>query len=70
MTVIPTVGDEALRGTPRECVDEIARAIQREPLKFIGIAAIVGFALCLRCVSNQVSVLWVVGSSLTPTLLR
>jgi hypothetical protein len=45
--VIPAVGDEALRGTPQERVDEIARAIQREPLKFAAIAAVVGFALAL-----------------------
>jgi len=45
--VIPAVADEALRGTPQEHVDEIARAIRREPLKFIAIAALVGFALAL-----------------------
>jgi hypothetical protein len=45
--IIPAVGDEALRGTPQQRVDEIARAIQRAPLKFVSIAAIVGFAVAL-----------------------
>jgi hypothetical protein len=45
--VIPAVADEAIKGTPQERVDEIVRAIQREPLKFIAIAAVVGFALAL-----------------------
>jgi hypothetical protein len=45
--LIPAVGEEALRGTPQERIDEMARAIQREPLKFVFIAAIVGFAVAL-----------------------
>ncbi len=38
---------EAIKGTSEERVDEIARAIRLEPLKFIGIAALVGFTLAL-----------------------
>ncbi len=38
---------EAVKGPAEERVDEIARAIRREPLKFIGIAALVGFVLAL-----------------------
>lgn len=45
--VIPAVANEALRGTPQERVDEIARAFQREPLKFVAIAVLVGFVLAL-----------------------
>jgi hypothetical protein len=46
-SVIPALGDEALRGTPDERINEIALAIKREPLKFVAIAAVVGFALAL-----------------------
>ncbi len=38
---------EAIKGASEERVDEISRAIRREPLKFIGIAALVGFTLAL-----------------------
>ncbi len=38
---------EAVKGPSEERVDEIARAIRREPLKLIGIAALVGFVAAL-----------------------
>ncbi len=43
---------EAVKGTPEERVDEISRAMRREPLKFIGIAALVGFTLALLLTRN------------------
>jgi hypothetical protein len=64
--VVPAVGMKPCN----ERVDEIARAIQRETLKFIASPRSWVSRWRLRCVSNQVSVLCVVGSSLTPTLLR
>ncbi len=38
---------ETIKGTSEERVDEIFRAIRQEPLKFMGIAALVGFTLAL-----------------------
>ncbi len=38
---------EAVKGPAKERVDQIARSIRREPLKFIGIAALMGFMLGL-----------------------
>ncbi len=38
---------EAVKGPAKERVDQIARSIRREPLKFIGIAALMGFMLAL-----------------------
>ena len=36
---------EALKGIPSDRVDEIARAIHREPLKYIAISAAVGLVV-------------------------
>jgi len=44
---VEAVVAEAVKGPAEERVDEIARAIRHEPLKFIGIAALVGFVLAL-----------------------
>ncbi len=43
---------EAIKGASEERVDEISRAIRQEPLKFIGIAALVGFTLALLLSRN------------------
>ena len=44
---VPSMVEEAIKGTPEERVDEIARAIQREPWMSLAIAAVVGFVLAL-----------------------